>query len=67
MKNKKDDIFLIGPEDYFDDCPICQEMKKAEKEGRGLTENEIKLAFEESKKVGGLVGFPPDEKDKKAN
>ena len=34
--------------EYSDDCAICQEMKKAEKEGRNLTENELKKDYHEA-------------------
>lgn len=35
---------------YFDDCPICQAMKKAEEEGRALSSSETKKAFEKANK-----------------
>lgn len=43
-------------DDYFDDCPTCQAMKKAEKEGRNLTEKELLESFKEAKKKGAIVG-----------
>ena len=49
---------LTGPGQLYDDCPICQAMKKAEKQGRSLTEEELKKAFTEAEKVGGVVGIP---------
>lgn len=30
---------------YFDDCLICKAMEKAEKQGRDLSETELKDAF----------------------
>ena len=65
-KKKKEQITLIGPEDYFDDCPVCQTMNKAEEQNRNLTEPEIKKAFKESKKQGAIVGGPlvSEESDK---
>lgn len=53
LKNKKDE--------YFDDCPICLTQKKAEEEGRDITESEILEAFEKSRKKGAIVGKIPDE------
>ncbi|OGD80181.1 hypothetical protein A2368_03655 [Candidatus Collierbacteria bacterium RIFOXYB1_FULL_49_13] len=42
---------------FFDDCPICQAMKKAAKEGRSLSESELRAAFAEAEKTGkGKVG-----------
>lgn len=72
MKKSKisDDTFLVSSsDDFFDDCPICQAMKKAQKDGRNLSESEIKEAFEESKKAGGVVGTTPtaDKPPKKSN
>lgn len=53
----KKDTFLVSSNDtYFDDCPICQAMKQAEEEGRALTEDETKEAFEKSKSQGTIVG-----------
>jgi hypothetical protein len=46
---------------YFDDCPICQAMKKAEEEGRSPSLNELKEAFRKAKKKGGIVSFTEDE------
>lgn len=48
-------------ESYFDDCPVCQAMKKAEKEERSLSLNELKEAFRKAKKKGGVVSFAEDE------
>ena len=48
-KNKNND-------QYFDDCPICQATKKAEEQNRDLSLEELKEAFKESKKKGGIVG-----------
>lgn len=46
MKKKKEQTFLIsGGEPDYDDCPICQAMKKAEEEGRTLTEQELTEIF----------------------
>ena len=41
---------------FFDDCPICRAMKKAEEEGRQLSESELHKAFEKLKEKGGVVG-----------
>ncbi|MBI3289841.1 hypothetical protein HYZ78_00410 [Candidatus Microgenomates bacterium] len=38
-KNKKDDW------EYFDDCAICRAMEIARKEGRDLTEQQLKEVF----------------------
>jgi hypothetical protein len=40
---------LVSSDDeYYDDCPICRLMKKAEKEGREPTEEELAEAFEKA-------------------
>lgn len=31
--------------EYFDDCLICQAMKVADEEGRGLTKEELETVF----------------------
>lgn len=36
----------------YDDCPICQAMKKAEEEGRVLDEKELKEVFDLANKQG---------------
>lgn len=49
---------------YFDDCPICRAMKKAEKENRDLSEKEVEIAFEKAKKVkGAIIGNFPELKE----
>jgi hypothetical protein len=61
MKSKKPKKIKKGKEldDFlFDDCPICQAMKKAEKEGKSLEEEELLKAFAEAKKdPDNVVGF----------
>ena len=42
--------------DYFDDCPICQALKKAEKEKKDLSKEEIMEAYKKAKKQGAIVG-----------
>ena len=39
----------IGGKMEYDDCPICQMMKKAEEEGREPTMKEMKKAFKKAK------------------
>lgn len=53
------------PEDdpYFDDCPLCQMQKAADKEGRTLSLEELKAGFEEARARGAMVGGPLLEKD----
>ncbi len=52
---------------YFDDCPICQAMKRAEEQGRNLSDEELKEAFEEARKQGAVVGGKWfDEKNRKS-
>jgi len=42
---------LMGGEfDFYDDCPICRMMKKAEEKGGQPTEKEVKKAFKEAEK-----------------
>lgn len=42
--------------EYFDDCPICRAMKKAEEEGRNLSLAELRAAFKAAKDQGAAVG-----------
>ncbi len=42
-------------DDYFDDCPICQAMKKADQQNRDLTLQELESAFQEAKRLGHMV------------
>lgn len=50
MDNKnKEDMF-------FDDCPICRAMKAAQDQGRELSMEELKAAFQKAKDEGGVVG-----------
>jgi len=47
-KGQKGQTMVVSSaNEYFDDCPICQAMKKAEEEGRELTEKELLKLFEE--------------------
>lgn len=43
-------------EEFFDDCPICQAMKKAKEEGRSPNLAELKEAFQKAKEQGAMVG-----------
>jgi len=43
-------------EDFFDDCPICQAMKLAQKKGRQPSSAELKKAFLKAKEKGAIVG-----------
>lgn len=49
-KNEKEGqtVLVSSSDTYFDDCPICQAMKKAEEEGRNLSEKELVEAFAEA-------------------
>ena len=42
--------------EYFDDCPVCQAMKKAEEEGRNLSLAELRAAFEAANDQGAAAG-----------
>lgn len=53
--------------DYFDDCAICQEMKKADEENRNLTLPELKKAFAKAKNEGAIVGRVEEDKSKSIN
>jgi len=39
--------------EFFDDCPICRELKKAKENGRELSEAELRKLFEEANKQQG--------------
>jgi len=46
---------------YFDDCPLCQALKRADEEHRSLSMRETIAAFEECKNVpGAYVGIMDD-------
>ena len=47
----------FNPEDYFDDCPVCQAQKRALLEGRELTTEELMVAMREASKkgIGGII------------
>ena len=49
---------LKEPEEFpaFDDCPICQAMKRAEEAGENLTPSDLKKAFQVAKEGGAFVG-----------
>ena len=66
MTNKIKGVFLVGGEGY-DDCPICQAMKKAEKEKRSINLEELEKSFADAKEKGGIVVKQPKEKPKKVN
>ena len=52
-QNGKDSMTLISSTGMvYDDCPICQAMKKAEEEGRELNEQELKEVFDLANKQG---------------
>lgn len=53
-KEKIEDDFFM--EDKNCDCKICQMEKKCRDEGREPSMEEIKKAFEEARKNGGIVG-----------
>jgi hypothetical protein len=51
----------LGPDDFFDDCPICQATKKAYEENRDVTLSELEAAFRQAKELGiGQVGTQED-------
>ena len=57
--SKGKDLFLVSSnseDEPYDDCPVCQVVKKAKEENREPTEKEIKEAMEKSKAQGGVVG-----------
>lgn len=52
-QNGRDSMALISSSDMvYDDCPICQAMKKAEEEGRELDDKELKEVFDLANKQG---------------
>lgn len=70
MKKKKisSNTYLVSSnDDYFDDCPICQAMRQAEKEGKALSESKLARAFEKSKDAGWIVGIPSFDEKKPIN
>lgn len=60
-KLKKDEFEVevvdkFDEKEFFDDCPICQAMKSAQKEGKELSSEELKEAFQKAKEQGAIVG-----------
>lgn len=51
-----DRLLYNSGDQLFDDCPVCQVQKKALKEGRTLSEEELQAAFRASEDVGGIIG-----------
>jgi len=45
-----------GEFEPFDNCPICQAMKRAEEAGENLTSSDLRKAFQEAKESGAFVG-----------
>ena len=41
---------------YFDDCAICQYVKKIEEKGEPQTDTGLKIAFERQRQKGAVVG-----------
>jgi hypothetical protein len=50
-KTKNPKSKKINNEDLFDDCPICQAMKKAQERGYDLSYEELQTAFAEANKL----------------
>lgn len=40
---------VSSSDEFFDDCPVCRLMKRAEKEGRSPTEKEVEEVFAKAK------------------
>ena len=40
--------------EFFDDCPVCQGLKKAKEEGRELSPEELRELFEKAQNQGHL-------------
>ena len=55
-KNINGDTKFGETEFFFDDCPICQAMKKAGDENRSLGYSELRQAFLKAKEDGTVVG-----------
>jgi len=45
MKSKGKTVLVSSNNEYYDDCPVCRLMKKAEAEGRSPSEQELEEAF----------------------
>ena len=60
-KDRSGPVVIVSSKDeYFDDCPVCQAMKKAEEEKRELTLEELLEAYAEAERMGGVVGGESD-------
>ena len=59
-------IMKMQDEDFYDDCPICQALKKAKEEGREITTEEYIKASEKAKEQGAITGGPLLQKPYKA-
>lgn len=49
-------VLINSSDELFDDCPVCQAMKKAMLEERKLSEEELRAAMLKAKEQGGMVG-----------
>lgn len=57
----------IKNSEFFDDCPICQAMKEAEKKSKDLSLPELAEAFGKAKKQGAVVGGSIFDKEESIN
>lgn len=57
-KKSKGNIEFQDSNFYFDDCPICCALKKAEEEGKNLTITELKQSFKEATAKAAVVEGP---------
>lgn len=46
----------MSDQDFFDDCAVCQALKKAKEEGREPTMFEMREAMQKAKEQGAVVG-----------
>lgn len=56
VKMGDDKIVVSSGDQFYDDCPICRAMQKAEKEKKGIDPIELAKAFNEANKMGGISG-----------
>lgn len=49
--NSHNIVSRLEDEDLFDDCPVCQALKKAKERGYDLSYDELQVAFDEANKL----------------
>lgn len=57
-KSRKKIADTFDDDDFFDDCPVCQATKFAQKSGKIPTFSELLSAMKQAKEKGAVSGGP---------